>query len=262
MENAVEALKMAFAVFVFVLAVTLGITMFTQAKMAADAIINTEDETSYYDYYRLKDDNGAALYEERIVGLESVIPTLYKYSKENYTVVFKEGIYQENTGNIVSERYMTIYDSSIEPKYWATGDDGNGNQIIKYDWTKYGKSELQRAQICSFDIIEESQRREPWIGTQAEIIENLNCFLGGKTYNGTGIYKNKSNNGVDISYGDGFIKKLKSKVGKDNPQFVERIGEYGYKQSDETQLTINGETINLLKQNKKRVITYVLLTNM
>ena len=45
MENAVEALKMAFAVFVFIIALTVGITVFTQARQSSERILTAATDT-------------------------------------------------------------------------------------------------------------------------------------------------------------------------------------------------------------------------
>lgn len=86
MENAVEALKMAFAMIVFVIALSLSMIMFTKARQASEIVLASSDITEYIDYI-----DGSYIgfgSQNRIVGLETIIPTLYKYYKENYTVIF------------------------------------------------------------------------------------------------------------------------------------------------------------------------------
>ena len=55
MENAVEALKQAFAVFVFALALTVSFTMFSKAKATADTITTTQSKQEYLESAELKD---------------------------------------------------------------------------------------------------------------------------------------------------------------------------------------------------------------
>ena len=76
MENAAEALKLAFAVLVFVMAVSVTVGLFSQARETSEIVLQYSDVTSYYDYqdYTKKD----RVYENRIVGLETIMPTLYK----------------------------------------------------------------------------------------------------------------------------------------------------------------------------------------
>ena len=49
MENAVEALKMAFAVMLLTLALSLSIAFFSKARSTAETVLQSADETAYYD---------------------------------------------------------------------------------------------------------------------------------------------------------------------------------------------------------------------
>ena len=75
MENATDALKMAFAVLVFTMALSISVYMFSQLNQVSKAMIASTDSTAYYQYIRT-DENSK---NYRIVGLETIIPTLYKY---------------------------------------------------------------------------------------------------------------------------------------------------------------------------------------
>lgn len=52
MENAVEALKIAFAVMMFVLALSLSVFTFSRANSAVTAIINMRDRETQYNYVK------------------------------------------------------------------------------------------------------------------------------------------------------------------------------------------------------------------
>ena len=111
MENAVDALKIAFAVFVFVIALSLAMMMFTQARETADIILQSSDTTRYDEFTELADiSENVAIEDDRVVGLETIIPTLYKYYKENYTVIFLE-----SDGHTP----LTIYETQIHPDLWC-----------------------------------------------------------------------------------------------------------------------------------------------
>lgn len=88
MENAAEALKMAGAVLIFVLALSIIILSFNQVREAADIIIDYRDrETSYIEgNYYYESTNSV-----RNVNLETIIPSVYRAYLEEYTIVF-EGI--------------------------------------------------------------------------------------------------------------------------------------------------------------------------
>lgn len=87
MENAAEALKMAGAVLLFLIAISVSIISFGNVREAADTILEYKDrETTYIDgeyYYSQSTEN------EREVGLETILPTLSRVYTENYKVVFE-----------------------------------------------------------------------------------------------------------------------------------------------------------------------------
>ena len=50
MENASDALKMTFAIFVFVIALTIVFSLISKVKETADAILLNSDKTNYYEW--------------------------------------------------------------------------------------------------------------------------------------------------------------------------------------------------------------------
>lgn len=82
MENAADALKIAFAIFVFVVAITIVFTMVSKAKSTADTVLYYTDETNFYDHADSKDEN-------REVYTSDVISTLYRYYNESVSVTVK-----------------------------------------------------------------------------------------------------------------------------------------------------------------------------
>lgn len=237
MENATHALIMAFSVMVLIIALTVSIVAFNSVKQTADIILYTKDETNYYEYQGTRGKQA----ENRIVGLETVIPTLYKYYKENYTVVFKRGNYNETTGEISNWEYYPIYTTKA-----------NRNWQSSYETLMKDKYEIENPnnEIFSFDLDEETLRHEPWTGSNDRIKNNLDCFLSGETY------YNPNNNSVYIEYGKiigtgGFTEKYK------NAKFVETIQEYQYSSRQVDESTIG----SLTKEKSKRMIIFTLITN-
>ena len=114
MENAVDALKMAAAVLVFILALSVSINAFGQARAASQTILDYNDRE--YDYtYVEADHSGSNFVTERTVGMETVIPTIYKSYLENYKVVFEgldinsEYLYATKNGDgSIKDKYLTI----------------------------------------------------------------------------------------------------------------------------------------------------------
>lgn len=258
MENAIEALKMAFAFLSFILALTVSIIAFNKVKATSDIVLYSKDETNYYEYIKDNDISGKAS-ENRIVGLETIIPTLYKYYKENYTVVFREANYDKTTGEFSNIKPLPIYVTPSKAKTTAGVQlwGKNYDTIMQKKYSSYfdgNYTESLSTSIFSFDLEEETLRHEPWTGTYAKTKENLDCFLNGS------IYKNPNNNEKYIDYTKsplqlgGFIGKYKSN------KFVETIGEYEYSSSQASD-TEDGSTIdnNLIKKKKKRIIIFTLI---
>ena len=135
MENAADALKMAGAVLLFVLAVSVAIVSFGQARETADTILDYKDrETVYIDGNLYYETTGT----ERTVGLETVIPTIYRAYLENYKVVF-EGL-----------------DSPI-----YTMKLSNGNEIKKYTLDLETKISSDQSQnIYNVSLANDEQKSE------------------------------------------------------------------------------------------------------
>lgn len=87
MENAAEALKMAGAVLLFIIAISVSIASFSDVRQSVDTILEYKDrETEYIDgnyYYSESSEN------ERTVGLETILPTISRVYVENYKIIFE-----------------------------------------------------------------------------------------------------------------------------------------------------------------------------
>ena len=86
MENAVDALKIAFGILVFVIALTLAFMVFSQATQTSTKMLFASDKTNYYTY-----SEDAENEEGRIVGADVVISSLYRYYKESVVVRVYDG---------------------------------------------------------------------------------------------------------------------------------------------------------------------------
>ncbi len=129
MDNAVDALKIAFAVLVFVMAITVSITAFDQAKATSDEVFYMADKTNFYEYPskdEQKQNQKLKLEEGRIVSIETIIPTLYRYYKENFNVIIldKEGK-EVCTFNL--EKEIQDYSKNYKNAPWL----GNANEDTK-----------------------------------------------------------------------------------------------------------------------------------
>lgn len=158
MENAADALKMAAAVLIFVIALSTAIYGFTRARQAASAVISKSDSTRYYDQDNID------ILDSRIVGIETVIPTLYSYFKEGYTVLFYEANWD---GKVPSNiKPMTLYYSEALPVNLNMSRLQNNNDTRYGSNGSYvdneGRTQIYYRGIYGLDSDDESTRREPW----------------------------------------------------------------------------------------------------
>ena len=122
MENAADALKMAAAVLVFVLALSISMNAFSEVRATATTLLEYNDRE--YDYSYVEEiteiKNGKeVLVTERVVGAESIIPTIYKAYTENYKIVFTnmgtEPLYEKNG--------QPVYKIDLEKEKLADDED-------------------------------------------------------------------------------------------------------------------------------------------
>lgn len=127
MEHAADALKMAFALLVFAIAITTIFVMVAKVKTTSDVVMYYGDKTNFYSHYedKSKDTNG-----NRIVGISDILATLYRYYKESVAVT----VILDN--NNPQETYY--FDLGYEQMgITATGEkmllvtDGNNNVLLK-----------------------------------------------------------------------------------------------------------------------------------
>lgn len=93
MENAADALKMAGWVLIFVVALSICINAFTQARSTMDIIMSYSDRTTLTQYTEGNKDSSGNLITKRIVTYEEIVPVIYRAYKENYRVVFDDNIH-------------------------------------------------------------------------------------------------------------------------------------------------------------------------
>lgn len=160
MENAAEALKMAGAVLIFVLALSIIILSFSQVRETADVILDYRDrETLYID--------GSYYYEasgtERQVGLETIIPSITRAYIENYKIVF---------------------DGLNEPIYTITLSDGT--EVEKYSLDLETNQDSQYKNVI---LANDEQKAEFLCGilyrkfeiSEAEFNKKFNIRVGNKS---------------------------------------------------------------------------------
>lgn len=208
MENAVEALKTAAAVLVFVIAITVSFTMFSKAKTTADSIITMQDKQEYLEADELvgkqyesstKSITGMNTNGDRIVNLEDIVSAIYRYNLEKYgvTIIEKTGDtgkvlvrFDSNTESIMRQWYNIQGKTDEEGNVLSKADVQNNirDQIRKNLTTTYIKkfeditldlTEIYKIKVDGNSTIEVGA---PWYGNEKEIIKRCNADISGENY--------------------------------------------------------------------------------
>lgn len=195
MENAAEALQMAAAVLIFVLALTIAINSFGQARQTAQLILDNNDREYDYTYVEQNRKPDGTLVTTRIVSLESMIPTIYKAYRENYKIIFvglddDEYLYeQRNEEGSLEKMY------NIDMEYGVRlADDRRKLQFIMA--LLYGDN-MEETSGNTFDEI--SKYFEDSAGVRLKT-DGLYDTIKGKTFEESiGIYYQEEANNGDVS---------------------------------------------------------------
>ena len=204
MENVTEALKMAFGVMVFVIAITLTFSMVSQARQTSDIIFQIEDDSKYFQEGLEGVTYLSAGQTEREVGWDTVVSTIYRYKVEDYGVTIIDD--SKSGSNKIIARFD--YDTETKVQNWKSnerryGDDQANpnntlvNKLNKKVFTKYNElSSLSRSDYYDdvFKRIYNSKSSStgeinmPWLGVDTNALkERLRVDLQKseetKTYN-------------------------------------------------------------------------------
>ena len=251
MENAVDALKIAFAVIVFVMSFSLAMFLYNRAMDTSKIVLHSSDITSFIEYKNYDDmlypTNPNGIVNERgnrIVGLNTIIPTLYKYYKENYTVIFRN----------VDGSYMELYRYHKQDLWKNTTED--------YE-SKYFGDSGNEVRICAFDFSDETTRNEPWTrNTSASegTRKFISTFISGHEYpylaSGDATNPNQERS-YDFSNSFSSGSFMQQYSGR---KFVESVGEHEFDIENASEdLAQQQYNSGLLNGRKKRVIVYTLL---
>ncbi len=147
MENAADALQMAAFVLIFVLALSISINAFGEARQTSQILLDYRDREYDYDWIESNKKEDTA----RIVGAEMIIPSIYKAYKENYKIVFEDiedivedGLYtKELPSGLGTKQKINYIDLEKEVK----GTDEQKEKFIEY--LLYGYSDEKDVKIFS-----------------------------------------------------------------------------------------------------------------
>lgn len=127
MENVAQALKSAAAVLLFTLSLAISINSFGQARQTAQIAFEQLDRDFYDDTYL---ENSEEI--QRKVGIETIVPSIYRAYKENYKIVFDtskipsdKGLYQKK-----NEQGISVPVFSIDLEKEVLGSDNQKLEFI------------------------------------------------------------------------------------------------------------------------------------
>ena len=226
MENATKALEIGFGVLIFVVALSLSISTFSNATRAITNIMTNEDKTQSYVY--VTEANGVDENNNRIVGVETIVPAMYKAYKENYKILFLD-----QNGNPITLYYKTR-NSSKETEIV----DGESVTVLPREKDDYG----EEIEINFVDLEEEV------LGGVEDAIQHLDFILYGNNYQ-KDDKKYYTKYKRQIYYPDGLYDFLVDK------KFIEILGEY-YQEDAEAGTEIPETQVAEINKTKKRIITY------
>lgn len=235
MDNAVDAIVMGFSMFLFIIAISASMYMLNQVSATSEVILYVADETNYFENIEITDTNVT----KRVVDLETVIPTLYRYYKESFCVKICDD--RGGKGQLVQ-----IFDVNIEDKARraaSTEDlDGEAEALNLI----YNNSNLPTYLFES-----------PWIGnTDKDTKKRIDLYVRGGAGYINDTYVDYTDSSADIDSLTELNQILQTNP--DTLQLEESFVEYVF--SGDTISTEDGtETITGDKQeSSKIIITYTL----
>lgn len=149
MENASDALIMAGEVLIFIIALTICISSFTTLRVGIDNTIDqtetikfAKDSDLYVNFIQSKEDGAT-----RIVGAETVVSSMYRAIKEDFTMYLKlkdrtfdnvknklkDSITEKDDEGNVIESYKILYDENNKSIKITIASDANyrSNALLK-----------------------------------------------------------------------------------------------------------------------------------
>ena len=235
MENAVDAMKMAGAAMLFILAFSITMFMFGKCRETADIVM---DHLSVN--YFLKGVNGNKDNITRKVGLETVIPTIYRYSNQDTDL---RVIIKKSDGTV-----LQVFDQTIESD--IASEANKDTEYYKHIDKLYGEG-------CLGSNSYPYMFGAPWANDRAKLLERINCYITGGDAN---LLRNTALcvNGTQTKYNSTGNYLLHIAGGSSNKMFYEIYTEY--RTSGTILIDDYGEEIITKQPNgTKKIIIYQLI---
>lgn len=241
MDNVVQAIFLAFAMFVLVIGLSTSAYLINSMNTAALAVVRANDKTSdyqtiSYDSSKIKSRNklnsttSDSGFRRRTVSADTVISTLYRYYKENYAVEILE---KDGTLN-------QLFDLSVETKINGKGTTMLSDPIEKAYMANYNDSSKPNLQYMW---------GAPWLGSSEDIEHRIDLYVSSKAgYIGTSY----------VDYSPSAKLPTRGFASLRDKQFSEQFIQYTF--NGETFTDTNGEDVETLVESrhelKKILIIY------
>lgn len=248
MDNAIQAIMMAFGAIVFVIALSLAVYLVNEVTETSKYLTYFSDSTRYYDNIQFQHSEE---YEKgiRYVSAETIIPTLYRYNKENFCVKIYDA----------DDNLIQIFDVNLEGKVRTASADTTASQAST---DPEGKAHFAYKKLYNDNTEKYYLFGAPWLGSTEDIKTRVDLFISGSA----GYINN-----VLVDYRDNTFAKSLEKMKYYDPEnpnkdiedqftYEERFISYSY--TGETFETEDGDTLVTGASSKdKIVIIYKLLKN-
>ena len=162
MENLTHALFMAFAMFVFLIALSYSMYMVRALNTTSKTLMYRIDETNKYESMELTDldDVNKDVKKTRTVGIDTIIPTLYRYYKESYSVKILD-----EAGNL-----MQYFDTTTEGAVMTATNSLDKTEKQKALISLYGASSSNPGNLFG----------APWMGnTNKDTKARIDMYVSG-----------------------------------------------------------------------------------
>lgn len=199
MENAADALQMAAAVLIFVVALTISINAFSQARSVSSEVLSYNDREYEYTYVEENLNPDGTTTTKRIVFLESIVPSIYKAYKENYKIVFDD---DGNTSTISASNIL-----GNDGIYRVKDDAGNDVAVYTIDLqNEVLGNDTQKEQFLMAILY--GKDYEEFNTVRTNFVDNLGIYL-----NEEGIYDKIISNGTALKESLGTYYQEEAPIG-------------------------------------------------
>lgn len=261
MENAADALKMAAAILIFIVAIASSFSVFGIAKQSADSVIGMSDKQKYLEAAELdrtlytssdaiSSGEGVASITtkgDRIVDSGDVISTIYRYYLEKYavTIIDKTNSKVLARFDLASESLMANY-NNIPDKIKRDNEEITRDKLIG-DYQDKIKSNLTNSYVTNINLDLKGLYKgtgdyySPWLGNYETIKQRINAEI----------------NGNSVTFGDG--KKYEGKKLADSIQgkkIIEITNEI-----DNSKYLQDGAQTDLLQQYEMPTVEVIYIVN-